>query len=159
MQEFLEILEQQVDGYKKLLKIAEEKQIILIGNDINQLDQLNKNEQKLLLQLTKLENYRLQIVQNLEGQFGNPGVTRSLKEIAESAPEPYQSPLNKIYKELNELVAKLDKVNQENAGLIQQALKYVNFAMDTFAKDEREVTYSPGEQTPKNEGRIFDQKA
>ena len=41
----------------KLLKIAEEKQIILIGNDINQLDQLNKNEQKLLLQLTKLENH------------------------------------------------------------------------------------------------------
>ena len=87
-------------------------------------------------------------MQNLEGQFGNPGVTRSLKEIAK-CPEPYQSPLNKIYKELNELVAKLDKVNQENAGLIQQALKYVNFAMDTFAKDEREVTYSPGEQTPK----------
>ena len=30
MQEFLEILEQQVDGYRELLEIAKEKQILLI---------------------------------------------------------------------------------------------------------------------------------
>lgn len=159
MRQFVEILEQQLEGYRQLLELAEEKQILLIGNDINQLDQLNKREQKLLLQLTKLENQRLQIVQSLEEQFGNPGVTMSLKEIVESAPDPYQTSLNNIYIELNELIAKLDKLNQENAGLIQQALKYVNFTIDILAKDEREVTYTQGEKGTKNQSRIFDQKA
>lgn len=159
MKQCLEILEQQVDGYRELLKVAKEKQILLIGNDIEQLDQANKDEQKVLFQLTKLENQRLQIIQSLEEQFGNPGVSMSLKEIAASTPDPYQSSLNEIYVELNELIVQLDKANQENASLIQQALKYVNFTIDIFAKEEREVTYNPGDQVPKNQSRIFDHKA
>ena len=158
MQLLVEVLEKQVTGYKELLQLAQEKQGFLITNDITGLDTLNKKEGKLLVELTKLETQRIQIIQGLQDLLGNNASTMTLKELATSVPQPYQSKLQTIFQELHDIIHQLDKVNIENSGLIQQALKFVNSTIDMLAKEEREVTYLQSKDTHK-QSRIFDQKA
>jgi len=54
------ILKEQVKEYHSLLSLAKKKQEVLINNDIETLDRLNKEEQTIIMRISKLENRRLQ---------------------------------------------------------------------------------------------------
>lgn len=160
VEDLVSILKEQVTEYRALLDLAKRKQQVLIGNDIKELDKLNKEEQTIIIRATKLENKRLGLISTLSEVLGSNVEAFTLKEITEKAPEPYQSELNVIYQELNEVVEELHKINKENSSLIEQALKLVNFTIESIVRYDREVVYS--EKDPKGVkqlSRIFDSKA
>jgi len=153
------ILTEQVKEYRSLIELARKKQEALIGNDIKELDKLNKEEQSIIIGVAKLENKRLEIIRSLSEVFGSDISSYTLKEMAELAPEPFQGQLNNVYQELNEVVENLSKINQGNSSLIEQALKIVNFTISTIAQSDREVIYPEKEaKSTKPISRIFDSK-
>lgn len=159
MEALVTILKEQVEQYTALLELAQEKQQILVDNDLNRLEQLTAKEQKLILTISKLENKRLQIISTLGDVLGTNAPNYTLKEVAEKAPGPFQNELTEIYVELNKIIEELSKVNEENSNLINQALKIVNFTLDTITQAEREVTYPEREpKSTKQISRIFDSK-
>ncbi|MFZ7101356.1 MAG: flagellar protein FlgN [Peptococcaceae bacterium] len=160
MKALVNILKEQLIEYKTLLDIAEKKQQVLIGNDIKELDRLNKEEHTIIIHITKLENQRLEIVNRLSEVWGVETEFIALKEIAGKAQEPYKSELNIIFTELNEIVERLNKINHENSSLIEQALQIVHFTIDTLTRAEREVVYPQKEgKNLQQSSRIFDSKA
>jgi len=159
MEALIAILKEQLNGYKNLLDLAKRKQRALIGNDIKDLDSLNKEEHQIIIGATKLENKRLEIIKGFRNILGSNIESYTLKEMAEKAPEPFQEQLFEVYQELNKVVDELNKINKENSSLIEQALKIVNFTISTIAQSEREVIYpeKDGRMT-KPISRIFDSK-
>lgn len=159
MEALVYILTEQVKEYRSLIELARKKQEALIGNDIKELDKLNKEEQSIIIGVAKLENKRLEIIRSLSEVFGSDISSYTLKEMAELAPEPFQGQLNNVYQELNEVVENLSKINQGNSSLIEQALKIVNFTISTIAQSDREVIYPEKEaKSTKPISRIFDSK-
>jgi len=83
MEALVTILKEQVEQYTALLELAQEKQQILVDNDLNRLEQLTAKEQKLILTISKLENKRLQIISTLGDVLGTNAPNYTLKEVAE----------------------------------------------------------------------------
>lgn len=159
MEALVSILKEQIKSYEQLLELAKKKQQALINNEIETLDNLNKEEHNVILQTTKLETKRLEIIRDLSNIFGSEIESFTLQDLEERAPEPYQEQLSAVYKELRLIVDQLQEVNQENSGLIEQALKIVNFTINTIARSEREVIYPEKDsKTVKPVSRIFDSK-
>ncbi|NLT94718.1 MAG: flagellar protein FlgN [Clostridia bacterium] len=159
MEELISILKEQVKSYEQLLELAKKKQQALIGNDIEVLDNLNKEEHGVILGATKLEKKRLEVIKAMAGIFGKGIESWTLKEMTEKAPEPFQGPLSEVYQELNSVVEQLQKINQENSSLIEQALKIVDFTINTITRTEREVVYPEKDsKNVKPVSRIFDSK-
>ena len=160
MEALVSVLKEQVKEYRSLIELAKRKQEVLIGNDIRELDKLNKEEQNIIIGVAKLESKRLEIIKDLSEVFGSAISSYTLKEMAEQAPEPFQGQLNNVCQELNEVVEDLNIINQGNSSLIEQALKIVNFTISTIAQSEREVIYPEKEaKSTKPISRIFDSKA
>lgn len=159
MEILISLLKEQIASYEQLLELAKKKQQALIGNDIELLEDLNKEEHGVILGATKLEKKRLEVIRSLNGFFGSGLENVTLKEMADKAPEPFQGQLSEVYEELNFLVDQLQKINEENSSLIEQALKIVNFTINTITQSEREVTYPEKDsKTVKPVSRIFDSK-
>ncbi|MFZ5945239.1 MAG: flagellar protein FlgN [Bacillota bacterium] len=160
MEALVNVLQEQLNEYKALLDIAAKKKQVLIGNDIKELDNLNKKEQEIIIRATRLENKRLQIIHTLSGYFSASVESITLKDLAETAPQPFKSQLTPIYQELQKVIEELSQTNQENSSLIEQALKIVNFTINTIASSEREVVYPEKDSKGvKQLSRIFDSKA
>jgi len=159
MQVLVDILKEQLEGYSDLLELAKNKQGALLANDIKKLEEINKKEEGKIWELTKLENKRLMIIATLKETFGENLETLTLKEIAQKAPEPYQEEFEKIFVRLNEKIAQLSKINDQNSELIKQSLEIINFTLQAIVRSESEVTY--GEQdrkTGQQASRILDTK-
>lgn len=160
MEALISILKEQLKDYETLLELAQKKQEALIGNEIKILENINKEEHKIIIGTTKLETKRLEIIQGLSNILGSKVEAYTLTEMTEIAPEPFQGQLSDVYEDLNTVVDKLHKINQENASLIEQALKIVNFTITTITQSEREVTYPEKDsKMTKSVSRIFDSKA
>lgn len=160
MEALITILKEQIKGYQALLDLAQRKRLALIGNEIQTLDNLNKEEHSIIIGATKLERKRLEIISSLSGILGSGIESYTLQEMTEKAPEPFQGQLSDVYQELNTIVDELNKINEENSNLIEQALKIVNFTINTIAQSEREVVYPEKDsKVAKPVSRIFDSKA
>ena len=162
MKALVDILREQVEKYRALLEYSKKKQKILIANDIKTLEEILKEERKLIMQLTSLEHDRMLIVEKLSQAMEIDLADLKLTEIADKAPEPFAEELRNIYAELNDLIGELDRLNRENSELVEQALKIVNFNLDILTDAPREVVYGEREENGaknKNLSRIFDGKA
>lgn len=160
MEILIKILKEQLEEYKVLLDIANKKQKALIKNDIDGLDRINKEEHELIVGITRLEKKRLEIIGEIGKKIGSNVETLTLKELEKTAPAPFQGELNAIAAEFAQVIEDLNKINQENSGLIEQALKIVNFTIDTITNSEREVVYPSKEgKNTSQVSRIFDSRA
>lgn len=159
---FLELsndLEAILNLYQKLIEISGQKQKELVNGNMEEIDRLNKEEEILVFQASRLETERFRRARELAAYYELPENAK-LGELLEKAPPPEKEKLTVLLKKLLETIGEIDKINRENTALIQQSLKFINFTIDVLSQSDPSVTYSSGDNERKSENRsiLLDKK-
>lgn len=129
------ILGNQVILHKKLLDLENQKTIILLDGNIEELDNLVNLEQPLIMSIANIEKKRdlLQKKMDIEGA--------TLKQIVNE----YKSNDNKLenkFVELTDIIINLKRVNITNQKILSSRLDVVEFVLfEIGLKSSEDITY------------------
>lgn len=141
MKQLLENLREQKNLYKVLAEKAKEKQQGIIQNELDSIEELNKEEEKLIREISKLERERIKEIEDRPEIYGDDALSLTLEELKERFPEGSRIFIEKQTKELMEVLAELKEINSENAQLLQQALRIVNVTVNTITGADESNQY------------------
>jgi len=159
-QELVDRLEGIQAIYRQMLELAGRKQKELVKGNLEQIDALTKEEENLIYKAGRLEDERYEYAGRLISHF-QLKEDATLKELIEIAPPETKAKLHALQESMGQVIAQMDKLNQENIALIQQSLRFINFTVDMLSKPDDPATYSAGkEKSAKqdNISRILDRK-
>lgn len=134
MDDLLEVIESEDTKYQKLVALASEKRDAVIRADIRKLEDVTNQEQEITSLLNKLEIHRGEILSDMAEVLHQDKETLTVQrmiELLEKQPEE-QEQLIKLRNSLRNTLQEMDKVNEQNKYLIQEALEMVNFDLTLF---------------------------
>jgi flagellar biosynthesis/type III secretory pathway chaperone len=155
--ELISLLEKQIKLHASLHQLALKKTEALKKHDIDVLTALMKDEQKHVLAIQQLEDKRLRITkQLLKDSEEELTITRCI-ELADGTE---RSQLEKLYKQLLELISKLKQANELNQQLTEQSLQFVYLTLDMLAPQTAPINYSSASTYEEHAERsLFESKA
>ena len=121
----IKVMKEQLEAYKELLHLAEEKTGVLVQGDVKLLGEITEIEQNLILKLGKLEEERIKLIEQIAKAYN--------KEASKVKADFYKSILNKeeakafsaIYDELRTVLPEIEVKNRRNEKMIKNALDYI----------------------------------
>jgi len=156
-QELTNILEEQMNIYRHLMDLSVKKQEQLIKGSLDELNEVTKQEEVLIFQLGKLEGKRENCFIQL-AELGNFDCKKTLSEVIPLLPVELQEDLEQIEVDFLALLEKLSRTNQENTGLIEQSLDFINYSVDILNQHTKPVYNSEKEIKVEQLNSIFDKK-
>jgi flagellar biosynthesis/type III secretory pathway chaperone len=145
IQQVINTLEQLNEVHLILLEIAENKKRSIIDNDIDELNRIVSKENKLLKQISALEQERVSAVNGFlkqKGYVATASMTISTLIMMTTKADEKRS-LQDAQSRLTETLKKLREANSANQELIKQSLAFIDFSIDLMAGDSsQDVTYS-----------------
>lgn len=161
IQELLINLEEQDIQHRQLVELAEQKRLMLIQNDVEQLNGIVNRESKIVRHISTLEQQRVEILGQYlikRGFRPDPRITISdLVKILFKAEE--KEALMEAQQTLIRTMSELKEKNKLNQLLIQQSLTFVNYSLDlmTGGPEDDALYRHPGQQgTGYNRPGLYD---
>ena len=156
-----ESMEKLATHYQALKAIGQEKQKRLIAADVPVIEQLTKEEERLIAAISEQENVRQRSLAAILPVCGADNPDATLKELAAYADEPYRERLLAANEALGQVVDELKTISGRNAQLIKQALSIVEYNINILTQPMDTPAYTSGGQTPNSDKvrSIFDHKA
>ena len=136
--ELNENLEAQLMLFKEFTRLGHLKKEALVHNNLQELDAVTLQEEKLLLQLGVIEENRLSWITLISETLGKNPLEVTLAELTKDYPE-----LNNVYNKLEKTIEDLRQIHNLNSQLIDQALKTINFSINLFNPTEKNIYKNP----------------
>ena len=124
--ELIEIVQEEVCTFQRLLDNMEREQRALVSNDVETLDSMVAEQQNLTTQAGRLEAERTKVVNLLSTVLGEEPDSVTLKRLVEQAQGPHSERLSEMRETLIDLQEKIRRTNRHNLLLIKQSMKYVD---------------------------------
>ncbi|ADD01776.1 FlgN family protein [Thermoanaerobacter italicus Ab9] len=127
-QKLVDVLRGETEIYKVLLDLAIKKTDVIIAGKIKELDKIVQMEKQLVKKLMELEGQREDILEkvDIEGKM-------TITDVIESVSSEEAENLKHIKYNLTNILKELEERNKLNAALIEQALEYVNYSIQTIS--------------------------
>ena len=128
----MDVLEQEIAEYKKLLNLSREKTQIVVNNDVEALVKLTDKEQVCVDNVSVLDKKRQTAMKDVADVMNKNPATFRLTDLIEllSARPAEQKRLAAIVDELRDTAHNIDLVNNQNRELIKNALDMVEFDLN-----------------------------
>ncbi|MEK3992169.1 flagellar protein FlgN [Robertmurraya sp. FSL R5-0851] len=154
------VMERLLDLYNSLLEKAYQKTKVIEKGDIDALNTLIKEEQKLLAAINKFEQVRQQVVRNFLTPFHVEEENLTISTCLTYIDYSKKDKLADLREELLEVAQKLQKQNELNSELVKQSLQFVHMSLDMFYPKTPEFNYGPPKQSgPSTSNSLFNRKA
>ena len=152
-------LTRQYQLHESLLKNAVKKTEVLKKGDVDSLQEIMREEQKLTTAITMMENERQTAAKAFLKKNGDGQITIA-DCIAAANPEAAET-LKALQEQLITVIERLQNQNELNKQLIYQSLQYVNMNLDLLQPEKETAAYGrPDEKKqPKPNKSFFDSKA
>ncbi|MDA8212021.1 MAG: flagellar protein FlgN, partial [Clostridia bacterium] len=137
------------------------KQPVLVKGDLAALEEFTKQEEKIVVQVGKLEEQRSRVHQALANHFHVPEPEITLSELASKLSTELSGKLSQVGDGLKDILTELKDVNSLNSELVKQSLDYIEFTVNLITSMGETPSYpeKPGESKREQQrARIFDQK-
>ncbi|AZO93998.1 flagellar protein FlgN [Halocella sp. SP3-1] len=125
-----EILKTEYQLYQSIYQLARRKQDIIIAEDLEGLEEIVKKEEKLLGEVQKMEEARLELVDT------------NLDDLLSRVDKPNKQELDDLRNRLVSLTLKLKEQNLLNNQLIEDSLTLVNIKLNLAKNNGGTKTYS-----------------
>ncbi|XEQ98304.1 hypothetical protein SPX_31960 [Sporomusa paucivorans] len=155
------LLTQNLQIYQALLRLSQKKREVLVAVNPQDLEQLTKQEEMLIIEAGKLEKLRQTLTGELAAALSlSPGQT-ALAVLIEQAEAETAAKLRTISETFTGVTAELVELNAVNEKLIKQSLDYINYNINILSQSTAEPTYAPkGQPDTGRAGKsMFDAKA
>jgi flagellar biosynthesis/type III secretory pathway chaperone len=154
------VMERLLDLHSSLLEKAYQKTTVIEKGDMDALNTLIKDEQKLLPTINKFEQVRQQVVRNFLTPFHVEEENFTISTCLTYLDDSKKDKLADLREELLEVVQKLQKQNELNSELVKQSLQFVQMSLDMFYPKTPEFNYGPPKQSgPSSSNSLFNRKA
>jgi flagellar biosynthesis/type III secretory pathway chaperone len=139
-----EVLEDEIKVYRAMLDLVRREKDVLIAADIDELNEINRAKEAMILKVRGLERGREKYARELGHSLGVLSETPRLLEIASKMMDPENSKLRSIHSTLELLIKRIKEINESNESLAQAALKNVNGALGAIKQTlAPNATYKP----------------
>lgn len=132
MENLIETLESESSEYEVLLGLSTQKTPIIIRGDLEALQQITDEEQLVVSRIHHLEQKRIDVTKDIANVINKDVETLKLKnliQMLEGRPQEQQK-LQAVHNKLQDVVYKMQAVNNQNKELINHALELVEFDMN-----------------------------
>ena len=159
-QELTDILGKISEYYKRLLALGQKKRSVLVMVDMKGLDQLLKAENEILARIQAAEQQRQEILKRLAAADSRIQENTKMTELYMFCPfADITARLKFLYESLNQLVAQVQELNDNNSILISGALSAVNYRLNQIGGSAVEPAYGGQGQEVVSHNKNFDFKA
>lgn len=155
MQSLINLLTQLLAVYQQLVQLAGEKRKILVAMKVLELEQITRQEEKLLSQVEELEAQRRSLMRNL---FPDQQIL-TLSQLKTLVPDSLRPEIEQLGQEFIVVTKKWQLSREANQQLLQQGLHLVNFSINVLTQNVAGPTYAPGTDGGGHSRSLFDQKA
>lgn len=164
IEKLIQVLKNEYEIYQQLYRLGEEKQQIIIDNEVDDLLSIIEDEQAEIEKINELEAKRVEVLTEIAEENSLAQEELSFTKLIELLSEPDKSELKNIRQKLLELLEDIQAINETNANLIEESLKLNNYTLQllTDSNINKNSTYQkPGKQDKNNKQQqnIIDQKA
>lgn len=139
-------LKKQTQLYRELTELEKQKQESLVNNNIQQLETITVQEEKILHQLSRLEEERLHWAEFFDRQTGKRAEDITLSDLVESYPA-----LKSVQTELEDQMLKLKDLHETNTRLLENAVDIVNFTIQSLTNEKQTTYTNPNDRAKKKE--------
>lgn len=147
--------------YQGILELGKQKREVLIaGGKTQELEAITKQEEVLILQVSKVEKVRETVVQEITTANNAGGKQLTLSQIKQLASVDASGRFEQVTENLKTVVNEIASLNEINTRLLQQAINFINFNINMLAQHAADPTYAPQGQgdKPAQARTFFDQK-
>ncbi len=132
MENLIDILNQESDEYEKLLELSQKKTPVIVSGNLENLQKITDEEQVLASRIANLEKKRIEVTADIANVLNKDVTTLKLKNLIEVlAGRPVeQKALADTHDRLQSSVRGLQRVNEQNKELLENALEMVGFEMN-----------------------------
>ncbi|TSI07331.1 flagellar protein FlgN [Lysinibacillus sp. BW-2-10] len=162
VQQIVSILEKLEKMHKSLLELSLKKTELVKKGDMEELDQMLKNEQSHVAAIGTLEQQRQALVRDYLNAKGIAHAdTPSVLDVIEAAEtNEERNQLTDVRNRLMSVIDDLKKQNDLNQKLVFQSLQFVNMTLDMLRPQPTQINYSGKEVRGQNPTRTnFDSQA
>lgn len=147
----LDTLEEQATVYAQLNVVMEDKQRVIVEENLPELEEIVAKEGAFVKHIGLLEKKRMEIVEQLAGQQSLPGVNVTLSQLSQHLPSSYQRKYIQLKNKIQSALQQASLLNRRNQELLECSLNYVNFSLGLLAGLNNSSVY--GQQGQEQEGR------
>lgn len=132
MENLIEVLGQESEEYEGLLALSQKKMRIIASANLEDLQRITDDEQEVVGRLSRLEKRRIEVTADIANVLNKDVETMKLSNLIEmmSARPEEQAKLAQIHDRLKSSVREVQRTNEQNRELLEEALELVNFEMN-----------------------------
>jgi flagellar biosynthesis/type III secretory pathway chaperone len=132
--ELLQTLREEKDGYDRLYDLAQNKRKAVIDRELSELTAITEKEQAISDRLKNLENRRVSVMKDMASVLGHDEEELTVTAIIAllSKQKDEQEALTKARDELINSATRMQFLNQQNRVLLEQAMEMVNFDLTLY---------------------------
>lgn len=132
MENLIEVLGQESEEYKGLLALSQEKMRIIASANLEDLQRITDDEQEVVGRLNRLEKRRIEVTADIANVLNKDVEAMKLSNLIEmmSARPEEQARLAEIHDRLKSVVREVQRTNEQNRELLEEALQMVEFEMN-----------------------------
>lgn len=144
----VEVLQEQTEIYKDLLKQSRQKTEMIVKNDIEAIKNSTEKEESVIRMIAKLDLKREEIIKQIAAvlKVSEKQITISdLIQVLQKTPQD-QKFLQQTQEKMLEVLQELRKTNDNNKELIKQSLEYIDFSVNLIqtSKNTASGSYTSG---------------
>lgn len=128
------ILNQEYDYYQDLRELAADKKEMIIENEVEQLSEIIEEDEDIVKQLEQLEEERNQLISELGADYEIGKKQITFQDLQEHLPADKKQQLEDIRGQLLTVIEELDRKNDENRQLLEEAIKLNNFSFEMMSR-------------------------
>ena len=157
MENLLNILDEELELYKTILELSNNKTTLLKENKVKEIEATTKEEEALVATVIEKEKTRMQEVKNICKRYGKPEKNLKIEELCEFIDNSHEELMN-YKKQITEILDELKRVNKTNSVLINSSLDYVNFAVNMLTETNNNTYQAGGMKNSIPQRNLFDMK-
>jgi flagellar biosynthesis/type III secretory pathway chaperone len=147
LNKLLGLLEEETDLYRSLLSILQKEKKAVVATRIEELNEVSKEKESLLLKIRILEEQRLRVQGRLADSLGYKPQDLTLTKLSQLVEEPHSIRLKICYSNLLTLIPSIREINHSNKSLLTHSLELVRGSLTLLSNfvASNAVYYRTGE--------------
>jgi len=134
--ELIDVLDQEIDIYNDIFKISRDKTGIIVEGNVDGLEKIVQEEQKLVVKVAQMENQRNIILYKISRALAMKADEITLSTLIDNTEGPIRDKLKDRQQGLQKLINELMECNNINSKLIRNSLDYIDFSINLIAASE-----------------------
>lgn len=144
LQQLISVLQKEIELHNQLLKLAQEKEMAIINNQISLLQEVTKKEAQVIEGIKEQEQARIEVINQLARYFEISTKDLTMSKLVALIDAEMSGEFKKLHKEIVSLIDKLRRVNERNNSLIKTSLELISYSMNLFINlSAGEAVYNP----------------